>query len=68
LDDSLWEGLRAQPSPNVAIIWPNAKEMSQCAPDEFWIAKQVLARIADLLADKQATVNNPRHLVIFVEL
>lgn len=68
LSDSLWEGLYQHPSRRLAIIWPGAGEMEAQAPSDFELALNVLNDVANLLADKRATVGATKQLSIVVEV
>jgi len=67
LADSLWEGLYTHPARRTAIIWSNARAMEGFAPVDFETALDVLADVASLLADCQATRNEPKEVMILVE-
>lgn len=67
LSDSLWEGLYAHESRRIAILWPGASAMANTASSDFETALNVLADVANLLADRQATRDNPKEVVVLVE-
>lgn len=67
LSDSLWEGLYAHGARHVAILWPGARVMANAAPSDFDTALDVLTDVANLLADRRATLDNPKQVVILVE-
>jgi hypothetical protein len=66
LSDSLWEGLHGMGQVSVVIAWPDAVAFCTAAPDGFATAIQVLADVADGLADQQATAGSPLTVSVFV--
>jgi hypothetical protein len=50
MSDSIFGGLAALDAERVAVIWPNAAQMAEQSPDEFSIAKEVLADAANALS------------------
>ena len=67
LSDSLWQGLYMLPARRIAILWLGTRGMATSAPAEFEIALSVLADVANLLADPQATCENPKEVAVLVE-
>lgn len=66
LADSLFEGLQTLPSPGVAVLWPNPRALEIAAPLEFRTALNVLADLASVLADRQATCDAPKVVAILL--
>jgi hypothetical protein len=67
LSDSLWEGLYRHTARRIAILWPKARSMAGSAPADFETAVNVLADVANSLADQRATNDNPKEIAILVE-
>lgn len=67
LSDSLWEGLHAHPARRIAILWTNTRIMASSASSDFETALNVLSDIANLLADRRATRDNPKEVAVLVE-
>jgi len=67
LSDSLWEGLYVHESRRIAILWPGAHEMANSAATDFETAIQMLASVANVLANSEATLGNPKEVAILVE-
>ncbi len=67
MSDSLWEGLHALPGGRVAILWPNARTMASTAALDFEMALNVLADVANLLANPRATIGKPKEVTVVVE-
>jgi hypothetical protein len=67
LSDSLWEGLYTHPARRLAILWPNTRAMASVASSDFEIALDVLAAVANSLADPRATRDKPKEVVVVVE-
>jgi hypothetical protein len=63
ISDSLWSGLDALDAHKIAIIWPDSGTMAEQAPDDFNIARAILADITDSLADTEATVGRPKEVM-----
>ncbi len=51
----------------IAIFWPAARAMANYSPSDFDTALNVLADIAQSLADHCATRAHPKEVAIFVE-
>lgn len=68
LSDSLWEGLYEHSSKRLAIIWPGAGDMATRAAADFETALNVLAEVANLLADQQATLGATKEVAVLVEV
>ncbi|MFG3001666.1 barstar family protein [Streptomyces sp. NPDC048340] len=67
LSDSLWEGLFALSSSQIAIIWRDADRHAEAALGDIQTAQAVLQDVAEMLMDPQATGGNPKKLSIFIE-
>lgn len=67
LSDSLWEGLYTHSARRIAILWPNTRAMASFASSDFEAALNVLADVANLLADPRATRDNPKEVAVLVE-
>jgi Barstar (barnase inhibitor) len=66
LSDSLWEGLHSRNYDCIVILWPDASTMAEESPDDFDTAISVLADVARLLADANATVGRTTDVCIYV--
>jgi hypothetical protein len=64
LGDSLWEGLHSHPAQRIVILWPNSEAMIDSTDREM--ALSVLADVAKLLEDHQATKGRPKYVAILV--
>lgn len=67
LSDSLCGGLHTLPARRIAILWPGTRGMASRAADDFEMALNVLADVANLLADPRATVGKPKNVAVLVE-
>jgi len=67
LSDSLWEGLFCHSAQRIAILWLGTQTMATSAPKDLETALDVLADVANLLADPEATVNTPKEIAGVVE-
>ena len=67
LSDCLWEGLYAHAARRIAILWPSTRVMANSASDDFEIALNVLADVANSLADPLVTRDNPKEVAVLVE-
>jgi hypothetical protein len=67
LEDSLWEGLYTHPAHRIAILWPSTRAMETAASAELEIALEVLAHVAQSLADPRFTCGAPKEVAILVE-
>lgn len=67
MSDSLWEGLYTHAAQRLVILWPHARGMEDSASSDFETALNVLADVASLLADPQATRDNPKEVTFLVE-
>jgi hypothetical protein len=67
LSDSLWEGLYTHPARRIAILWPGTSAMATSASSDFDTALSVLAEVAILLADPQATNGSTKEVSVLVE-
>lgn len=67
LSDSLWEGLHCHADRQIAILWPGAATLAVANPSTFEMAVEVLANVAQLLADPAATCDHPKEVAIIVE-
>jgi hypothetical protein len=64
LDDCLWEGLYESDENRIAIVWPRTRTLAKAAPDEYENARGVLANVARELEDPQATLAQPKTLMV----
>lgn len=62
LSDSLWSGLDSLDADRIAIIWPESRTMAELAPDDFDIARTILADVTASLADAEATAGEPKEV------
>lgn len=67
LSDSLWEGLYTHPARRIAILWAGTHAMAVAAEADFEIALNILADVANLLADPRATRGNTKEVAVLVE-
>jgi RNAse (barnase) inhibitor barstar len=67
LSDSLWEGLSTHHARRIAILWPSTRAMASASSSDFEIALNVLADVANSLADPRATCGNPKEIAVLVE-
>jgi len=67
LSDSLWEGLYTSTARRIAIVWQGTRAMATSASRDFETALDVLADVARLLADPQATCGTTKEVAILVE-
>ena len=67
LSDSLWEGLYSHSARRIAILWSGTRGMAISAPNDFDIALNVLADVANSLADTRATRNKPKEIAVLHE-
>jgi hypothetical protein len=66
LSDSLWSGLDSLDDARISIIWPDSATMARKAPDEFEVAREILARITASLADPVATVGRSKQVAVVI--
>ncbi|MGW2564374.1 barstar family protein [Streptomyces sp. NPDC001514] len=66
LSDSLWEGIHAKNCGRVAVLWRDATAFSENSPDDFRIAVDVLAEVAETLSDEALTVGRPTEVCVYV--
>jgi hypothetical protein len=64
LSDSLWNGLYELEQDCILIVWPDADALRRAAPDEHQVALEVLADIAETLADPKFTGGKPKRVKI----
>lgn len=67
LSDSLWEGLYTHAARRIAILWQGTRAMATSASSDFETALNVLADVASLLADPQATRGITKEVAVLVE-
>jgi hypothetical protein len=67
LSDSLWEGLHTHAARRIAILWPGTAAMASSAEADFDMALNVLEELVNQLADPEATLNEPKQVVVLVE-
>lgn len=67
LSDSLWEGLYTSAHQRIVIIWQGTRTMATSATSDFDTALNVLADVASLLADPEATGGATKEIAILVE-
>lgn len=66
LEDSLWEGLFQLPDRRILISWLDASDYATESFEDYEAAMSVLASVADLLADEQATTGRPKDVDVYV--
>jgi hypothetical protein len=66
LQDSIWSGLDEAPDKKVLIVLPSSASFEKNAPGDFETACDVLAKVAEQLADPVATVGAPKILAVVV--
>ena len=66
LDDSLRAGLRLLESDDdrIAIVWPRSSAMAETAPEDYEIARGVLAHAAESLHSPRPTFGQPKTLIV----
>jgi hypothetical protein len=66
LSDSLWEGLRLANGTKVIIVWRGSQLFQQNSLEDYQTAVEVLADVAESLADAKATLGHPKDLRVFI--
>lgn len=67
LSDSLWEGLYRHSARRIAILWPSTRAMASGDPPDFETALNILADIADSLADPRPTRDERKDVAVMIE-
>jgi len=68
MSDSLWSGLDGLHERRIVIVWPDSNCMKKNDLDEFRIAYGVLEDICASLSDIEATVGEPKDVVVLQEI
>ncbi|MFE7312060.1 barstar family protein [Streptomyces sp. NPDC057555] len=66
LSDSLWEGIYSSGPDREVILWSDATIFFRETPGDFQVAMEVLADVAELLADESATRGRTKEVCIYV--
>lgn len=64
LSDSLWSGLFAEDPQQIAIVWPNSAVMAERAPEDYQIARSILADLVESLNSAEMTVGRPKDIMV----
>ena len=68
LADSLWQGLYELGVPRVVVLWTGSEAVRVTSPQEFDTAVEVLAALADELANPEPTDGRPVELCVYVDV